>query len=48
MKILKITLLIATFITFLSSCTEQDLHEDDMLTDEETTILVIGGNVVER
>ncbi|WP_158651321.1 hypothetical protein [Pseudotamlana carrageenivorans] len=48
MKILKITLLIAVFITIFASCTEQDLQEDDMLTDEPTTTLITGGNVVER
>ncbi len=36
MKALKITLLLALFVTVLSSCTKQDLNEDDVLTAPET------------
>ncbi|WP_158651319.1 hypothetical protein [Pseudotamlana carrageenivorans] len=48
MKILKITLLVAVFITLFTSCTKEDLHEDDMLIDETSTTLITSGNVVER
>ncbi|WP_216066750.1 hypothetical protein [Pseudotamlana agarivorans] len=48
MKIFKITLLIALFITLFSSCTEQDLQEDDLLIEDTTTVLFTDGNGVER
>ncbi|QQY83253.1 hypothetical protein JJL45_04500 [Tamlana sp. s12] len=48
MKILKITLLIAAFITLFTSCTKEDLHEDDMLIDDTTTTYINGGNILER
>ncbi|MBU2949958.1 hypothetical protein KO493_04520 [Tamlana agarivorans] len=48
MKILKITLLVALFIALFTSCTEQDLHEDDLLIEDTTTILYTDGNGVER
>ncbi|WP_158651320.1 hypothetical protein [Pseudotamlana carrageenivorans] len=48
MKILKITLLVAAIITLFTSCTKEDLHEDDKLVEELTTTLITGGNVVER
>lgn len=37
MKALKITLLLALFVTALTSCTKQDLNEDDVLNDGEQT-----------
>ncbi|WP_156113357.1 hypothetical protein [Wocania ichthyoenteri] len=36
MKTLKITLLLALFLTVFASCTKQDLNEDDVLTAPET------------
>ncbi|MDO6761785.1 hypothetical protein Q4566_16370 [Tamlana sp. 2_MG-2023] len=48
MKVFKITLLVALFIALFTSCTKQDLHEDDVLTDETTTVLYTDGNGVER
>lgn len=35
MKALKFTLILAVMIVSLSSCTEQDLNEDDLLITEE-------------
>ena len=35
MKTLKITLLIALLVTVFTSCTKEDLHEDDVLTVDE-------------
>ena len=43
MKTLKFTLLLAILITTLSSCTKQDLNEDDLL-DGPAPIVVIGGD----
>ncbi|WP_191963479.1 hypothetical protein [Pseudotamlana haliotis] len=48
MKILKISLLVALFLALFTSCTEQDLHEDDVLIDDTNTVLFTGGNEVER
>ncbi|XMO84972.1 hypothetical protein AAFN75_09240 [Algibacter sp. AS12] len=45
MKTLKITLITALFFTFLSSCTKQDLTEDDLqvLPDTEQPVPHTGG-----
>ncbi|WP_157804942.1 hypothetical protein [Confluentibacter lentus] len=43
MKTLKFTLLLAVLIGTLSSCTKQDLNEDDLL-DAPAPIVVIGGD----
>ncbi len=43
MKTLRFTLLIAVLFATLSSCTKQDLNEDDLL-DDPTPIVVIGGD----
>ncbi|WOD44644.1 hypothetical protein [Hwangdonia lutea] len=47
MKALKITLLLALLLTAFTSCTKQDLNEDDVLNDgdqtEETTPYTGGG-----
>ncbi|QQY83252.1 hypothetical protein JJL45_04485 [Tamlana sp. s12] len=48
MKILKITLLVAAFITLLTSCAKEDFHEDDMLVISTSTTLITGGNILER
>ncbi len=38
MKALKFTLIIAVVFATFTSCTKQDLSEDDLLTDSNTTI----------
>lgn len=45
MKALKITLLLALLLTAITSCTKQDLNEDDVLNDpgDDTTIPYTGG-----
>ncbi|WP_157805253.1 hypothetical protein [Confluentibacter citreus] len=43
MKTLKFTLVLAILITTLSSCTKQDLNEDDLL-DAPAPIVVVGGD----
>lgn len=47
MKALKITLIAALFLATLSSCTKQDLNEDDILGDPETDIQIpyTGGEI---
>jgi hypothetical protein len=47
MKTLKITLILALFIATLSSCTKQDLTEDDVLRNTSTPTLFTGGAVDE-
>ena len=49
MKTLKITLITALFFMSLSSCTKQDLNEDDIQGDLNKTELTLftGGNVDE-
>lgn len=44
MKTLKFTLLLAMIIGTLSSCTKQDLNEDDLLIDNQAPIVLIGGD----
>ena len=45
MKALKITLLLALLVTVFTSCTKQDLNEDDVLTAPETEeTMYTGGN----
>ncbi len=48
MKILKITLVVAVFITLFTSCAEQDVHEEDILIVKQSTTLINSGNVIER
>ncbi len=38
MKALKFTLIIAVVFATFTSCTKQDLSEDDLLTDTETNL----------
>tara|TARA_R110000868_G_scaffold276527_2_gene536209 strand:- start:139 stop:291 length:153 start_codon:yes stop_codon:yes gene_type:complete len=38
MKALKITLILAFLLTLFTSCTKQDLNDDDILVDPVTTI----------
>lgn len=45
MKTLKITLIVALFFATLSSCTKQDLTEDDVLIDRNAPTLFTGGTV---
>ncbi|WP_298237725.1 hypothetical protein [uncultured Algibacter sp.] len=47
MKALKVTLLFAVFFAALTSCTKQDLNEDDVLQDE-TQVIYKNGDVVHR
>ena len=45
MKALKFTLLVAVLFATLSSCTKQDLNEDDLLESPETEVQPFtGGN----
>ncbi|MDO7170891.1 hypothetical protein [Mariniflexile sp. AS56] len=46
MKSLKITLIVAVIFASLTSCTQQDLNEDDVLTSPETeNTLFTGGDI---
>lgn len=45
MKTLKITLLVTLFIACLTSCTKQDLNEDDVLINAEVPVYYTGGDV---
>ena len=45
MKSLKITLLVALFFSSITSCTKQDLTEDDIQVVPETEIPFTGGGV---
>ena len=42
MKILKITLIATLFFASITSCTKQDLTEDDIQTATETTVYTGG------
>ncbi|MBD0830884.1 hypothetical protein [Aestuariibaculum sediminum] len=47
MKALKITLIAVAVISFLTSCTKQDLNEDDVLigTEDIRTVPLTGGMI---
>lgn len=49
MKSLKITLILALLLTMFTSCTKQDLSEDDVLQSPETekSMPYTGGNGVD-
>ncbi|WP_242117061.1 hypothetical protein [Aestuariivivens sediminicola] len=48
MKALKLTLLVAVCVAALTSCTKQDLNEDDVLVSPDAMeILDTGGNGVD-
>lgn len=48
MKALKLTLIVAVLLTAFTSCTKEDLNEDDVLiADEAKTTLFTGGKVVD-
>lgn len=49
MKALKFTLIVTVFLATLTSCTKQDLNEDDVLVSpEDTQALYIDSDVQER
>ena len=48
MKALKITLVLVVLISSLTSCTKQDLSEDDVLLTPETQSFLKDGNITER
>lgn len=48
MKALKITLILALFFASFTSCTKQDLSEDDVLENPETQAYYTGGKISER
>lgn len=48
MKTLKITLIVALFFASLTSCTKQDLNEDDLQVDQDTQAIYKNGDVNER
>ena len=43
MKALKITVIVTLFLATLTSCTKQDLGEDDVLVDNNAPTLFTGG-----
>ena len=46
MKALKLTLIVTVFLATLTSCTKQDLTEDDVLVSPENeTVLFTGGQI---
>ena len=45
MKTLKITLILTLFFAVLSSCTKQDLNEDDVLRKKKVPTLITGGGI---
>ena len=48
MKSLKITIILALLLTMITSCTKQDLNEDDVLESPETEdVYFTGGNIRE-
>lgn len=48
MKALKITLVLALLVASFTSCTKQDLNEDDILQSPETeNVLYTGGDIDE-
>ncbi|MFI1773042.1 hypothetical protein [Thalassobellus citreus] len=46
MKTLKITLIVAVIFASFTSCTKQDLNEDDVLVAPETT-KIVGDGIIE-
>tara|TARA_R110000868_G_scaffold104728_7_gene288694 strand:- start:2806 stop:2952 length:147 start_codon:yes stop_codon:yes gene_type:complete len=46
MKALKITLILALLLTAFTSCTKQDLNEDDVLNNPETEEVYYTGGAV--
>ncbi|WP_186525802.1 hypothetical protein [Seonamhaeicola sediminis] len=43
MKALKLTLIAAVLLVAFSSCTKQDLNEDDVLIDDTQSVYFTGG-----
>ena len=48
MKTLKITLILAVIFASLTSCTKQDLNEDDLLNNQEVSAPFTGGQIDEK
>lgn len=48
MKALKITLILALFFAALTSCTKQDLNEDDVLVSPDTQSTVFTGGDIDH
>ena len=48
MKALKFILIVAVVFTSLMSCTKQDLNEDDLLGDPNTTLTPFTGGGVDQ
>ena len=48
MKALKITLALALLFTMFTSCTKQDLNEDDVLKSPETQELYFTGGAIQE
>jgi hypothetical protein len=46
MKTLKITLILAVLIVALTSCTKQDLNEDDVLVAPTTQSVFVGDGTI--
>lgn len=45
MKALKFTLIVAVVFATFTSCTKQDLNEDDLLTENDRKIQLTGGGI---
>jgi hypothetical protein len=45
MKALKFTLIVAVVFATLTSCTKQDLNEDDVLIDDTQSTFFTGGQI---
>ncbi|MFI1745128.1 hypothetical protein [Thalassobellus sediminis] len=48
MKTLKFTLIVAVIFASLTSCTKQDLNEDDVLQNPDTQAYYKGGDAPQR
>ena len=48
MKSLKITLILALLLIAFTSCTKQDLNEDDVLNNPETEEVYFTGGIVKE
>ncbi|WP_158293185.1 hypothetical protein KFZ70_06930 [Tamlana fucoidanivorans] len=48
MKALKVTLILAVLFASLTSCTKQDLTEDDVLVEPDTQSYYKSGDIEER
>ena len=48
MKTIKITFILVVIIASFTSCTKEDLHEDDLLINESSRTIYVGGGLEER